>query len=97
MSPAGLQYTPGSAEGHRLKHLERHTKDQPSRPGSHGVFDGGMEGALKTVDRAYEKAKKGTQTTTKKDKGRTVYTVTMSGRVGYVGGRDGTDDQEAAG
>lgn len=89
LSPAGLQYTPGSAEGHRLEHLRRHTEDQPTRPGSHGVFDGGMEGALKTIDLAYEKAKKNTQTTTKNEGSRTVYTVTMGGRVGYVGGRSG--------
>ncbi len=29
VSPEGLQYNPGSEEGHRLKHLERHLKDQP--------------------------------------------------------------------
>ena len=89
MSPAGLLYTPGSAEGHRLEHLRRHTKDQPSRPGSHGVFDGGMEGALKTIDRAYERAKKGQKTTKRVDDGRTILTVDMGGRVGFVGGRDG--------
>jgi hypothetical protein len=89
ISPAGLVYTPGSAEGHRLEHLRRHTKDDPRRPGKHGVFDGDMEGALKTIDRAYERAKRGQRTTTKKDRGRTIYTVDMGGRIGYVGGRDG--------
>jgi len=89
LSPAGLRYTPGSAEGHRLDHLQRHTKDDPGRPGSHGVFDGGMEGALQTIDKAYERAKKGQRTTKKKDGGRTIYTVDMGGRVGFVGGRDG--------
>ena len=89
LSPEGLLYTPGSAEGHRLEHLRRHTKDQPSRPGSHGVFDGDMTGALKTVDRAYLRAKKGQRTTKSVDDGRTIYTVDMGGRVGYVGGRDG--------
>ena len=89
ISPAGLQYTPGSAEGHRLEHLRRHTKDDPSRPGSHGVFDGEMEGALKTIDRAYRKAKQGTRTTKSVDDGRTIYTVDLGGRIGFVGGRDG--------
>ena len=89
ISPEGLQYTPGSAEGHRLEHLRRHTKDDPRRPGSHGVFDGEMEGALKTIDRAYQRAKTGQRTTKKVDDGRTIYTVDMGGRVGYVGGRDG--------
>ena len=89
ISPAGLMYTPGSAEGHRLKHLERHTEDQPNRPGSHGVFDGGMEKALKTIDSAYERAKKNQRTTKREDRDRTILTVDMGGRVGYVGGRDG--------
>lgn len=89
LSPAGLRYTPGSAEGHRLDHLKRHTKDDPERPGSHGVFDGGMEGALQSIDNAYERAKKGQRTTTKNDDGRTIHTVQMDGRVGFVGGREG--------
>ncbi len=89
ISPAGLLFTPGSAEGHRLEHLRRHTKDDPGRPGSHGVFDGEMAGALKTIDRAYERAKKGQRTTKKVDDERTIYTVDLGQRVGYVGGRDG--------
>ncbi len=43
LSPAGIEYGPGSEEGHRLKHIERHLTDQPSRAGPHGVFDGSME------------------------------------------------------
>ncbi len=89
LSPAGLLYTPGSAEGHRLAHLERHTQDDPRRSGSHGVFDGGMEGALKTIDLAYERAKTGQRTTTESDDGRTIYTVDLGKRVGYVGGSQG--------
>ncbi|TWU04874.1 hypothetical protein [Stieleria varia] len=88
LSPAGLQYTPGSAEGHRLEHVKRHTVDDPSRT-IHGVFDGGMEGAVKTIDRAYVKAKEGTRTTVEKDGSRTIYTVDMGGRIGYQGGREG--------
>lgn len=89
ISPQGLQYLPGSAEGHRLEHLRRHIKDQPSRPGKHGVFEGGMEGALATIDQAYERAKKNQRTTKQVDRDRTIYTVDMGRRVGYVGGRDG--------
>lgn len=88
-SPAGLLYTAGSAEGHRLKHLQRHTVDDPDRPGPHGVFDGGMEGALATIDRAYQKAKTGVQTTTRQERGRTIYTVDLGSRVGFVGGQEG--------
>lgn len=89
LSPQGIQYNPGSAEGHRLEHLRRHIKDQPKRAGKHGVFDGGMEGALATIDRAYERAKKKIKTTKRVDGKRTIYTVDMGGRVGFVGGRDG--------
>ncbi len=89
VSPAGLMYTRGGAEGHRLDHLERHTVDDPSRPGKHGVFDGGMEGTLKLIDRAYDRAKTGTRTTKEIDQGRTIYTVDMGSRVGFIGGQDG--------
>lgn len=89
LSPAGLLYAPGSAEGHRLEHLRRHTKDDPGRPGKHGVFDGGMDGALETIDQAYERAKKGQRTSKEVDRERTIYRVDMGRRVGYVGGREG--------
>ncbi|TWU56507.1 hypothetical protein Poly51_24180 [Rubripirellula tenax] len=89
ISPAGLMYTPGSAEGHRLEHLRRHTVDDPSRPGSHGVFDGDMDGALATIDRAFDRAKKNQKTTKTEEDGRIIYTVDMGGRIGFVGGRDG--------
>lgn len=94
VSPAGLLYTPGSAEGHRLEHLRRHIEDQPSRSGKHGVFDGGMEGALKTIDQAYEKAKIGKRTTTRKEDGRTIYTVDLGHRIGFVGGREGNQKNQ---
>lgn len=89
LSPEGLRYLPGSAEGHRLEHLRRHTADMPSRPGKHGVFDGGMEGALVTIDQAYGKAKQNQRTTKQTDRDRTIYTVDMGRRVGYVGGSEG--------
>lgn len=89
VSPQGLMYVPGSAEGHRLEHLRRHTRDQPSRPGKHGVFEGGMEGALTTVDSAYQFAKNGERSTKQIDRGRAIYTIDMGRRVGYVGGAEG--------
>jgi hypothetical protein len=89
LSPAGLVYGPGSAEGHRLEHLRRHVEDDPGRAGSHGVFDGGMEGALTTIDGAYQRALSGQRTTTRSDGPRTIYTVDLGKRVGYVGGSEG--------
>jgi hypothetical protein len=89
LSPAGLLYVPGSQEGHRLRHVERHVADDPGRPGSHGVFDGGMPGALATIDKAYLKAQTGAQTTMKEEDGRTIYTVDLGSRVGFIGGSEG--------
>ncbi len=89
LSPAGLQYGRGSQEGHRLEHLRRHTKDIPNRKGSHGVFDGEMEGALKTIDAAYQRAKRGQSTTKQSDGERTIYTIDMGKRIGFVGGETG--------
>ncbi|MEM6688723.1 MAG: hypothetical protein AAF664_04800 [Planctomycetota bacterium] len=94
MSPGGLLYTPGSAEGHRLKHVARHIEDQPSRPGKHGVFDGGMEKALLVIDRAYERAQKKQRTTTFKEDGRIIHTVDMGSRVGFIGGREGNQKRK---
>lgn len=94
ISPAGLLYTPGSAEGHRLEHLRRHTVDMPGRPGKHGVFDGGMEAALATIDKAYENAKANRRTSKETDQGRTIYRVDMGKRVGYVGGREGNSKRK---
>jgi len=89
LSPAGLIYGPGSAEGHRLDHLRRHVQDQPKRPGKHGVFDGGMQGALKTIDDAFQRAQKEQRTTKTMDRNRTIYTVDLGKRIGFVGGQDG--------
>ncbi len=89
-SPAGLVYRRGSAEGHRLKHLERHLEDQPTRPGSHGVFNGDLNEFLRKIDDAYTRAKKkdkGTKQYT--DEGRTVYEASFSGSIGYLGGQEG--------
>jgi len=89
-SPAGLVYGPGSEEGHRLKHIARHLEDQPHRPGSHGVFDGGMKAFLVNIDDAYQRAKKGAKGTTKKeDDGSMVYEVTFEKAIGFIGGEAG--------
>ena len=88
LSPAGLIYGPGSAECHRPNRLGRHIKDQPKRLGKHGVFDGGMRGALKTIDDAFKRAQKQQRTTETIDGNRTIYTVDLGERVGFVGGQD---------
>jgi hypothetical protein len=48
-----------------------------------------MEGALKTIDLAYERAKKNQKTTKSSEDGRTIYTVDMGKRIGFVGGQSG--------
>lgn len=90
VSPAGLHYTRGSEEGHRLKHLERHLNDQPDRPGSHGVFDGDMPQVLRWIDEAYSRAKsKAKGTSQREEEGRVVYEVNFATPIGYIGGREG--------
>lgn len=90
VSIEGLQYNPGSEEGHRLKHLERHLKDIPNRPGKHGVFDGEMKDALKWIDDAYARGKQGSAGVRKtQEDNRTIYEVTFSQQIGYIGGQDG--------
>ncbi len=89
-SPAGLVYGRGSEEGHRLKHLERHLADQPTRPGPHGVFDGDMPQVLRWIDEAYGKAIKGDRMAKKySEDGSTVYEFTFSKPIGYMGGSAG--------
>lgn len=89
-SPAGLVYGPGSEEGHRLKHVERHLEDQPDRPGKHGVFDGDMQSALRKIDDAYQRSQRNEKgTTSRKEDGRTVIEASFDKPIGYIGGRDG--------
>jgi hypothetical protein len=93
VSPAGLRYTRGSEDGHRLKHLEKHLKDIPDRPGKHGVFDGDMAQALRWIDDAYTRGKQGAKGVRKRDEdGRTVYEVPFTKTIGFIGGRDGKRD-----
>lgn len=96
-SPAGLVYGPGSEEGHRLKHIARHLEDQPDRPGSHGVFKGGMKAFLVTIDDAYQRAKKGAKGTIKKEEdGSMVYEVTFEKAIGFIGGKTGGQKKNPA-
>ncbi len=91
VSPAGLRYTRGSEEGHRLKHIERHLADIPDRPGRHGVFEGDMAEFLRLLDEAYTRAEKGEKGTSKTEDedGMMKYEVTFPKTIGFIGGRDG--------
>ena len=88
-STEGLMYLPGSRDGHRLKHILKHAKDDPSKP-VHGVFDGDRDQILEWIDVAWKKAQKGGQGVTKRNEGgRAAWTVKMDDPIGYVGGQTG--------
>lgn len=89
-SPAGLLYTKGSQQGHRLSHLMTHARDLPNRDGRHGVFDSEEPSAIvELVDEAYRQALSGEATDREVEGQRVVYTVDLGRRIGYVGGRSG--------
>ena len=88
---AGLIYTRGSADGHRLKHVMKHAVDDPSRP-VHSVFEPGEEHAVfAVIDEAYLIADlEGPPRARKQsERGRTIWLVDMRRTVGYVGGQKG--------
>ncbi|VAX37287.1 hypothetical protein MNBD_PLANCTO02-1289 [hydrothermal vent metagenome] len=91
VSTAGLRYKRGSREGHRTKHVMKHSKDQPNRPGSHGVFNGDRAEIFAVIDEAYSIAtKRGPpQVRIKKERNRTIYTVHLKRKIGYLGGQTG--------
>ena len=90
LSSAGLRYTPGSQEGHRLKHVLRHDNDQPSRPGLHGVFDGDADDLFAVIDEAYLLVKqRSPQVQSKREQNRMVHDVNLRRRIGFVGGQEG--------
>ncbi len=89
-SPAGLRYTRGSQHGHRLNHLMAHARDEPNRVGQHGVFDSDNPATVvRLVDEAYEQAQSGSNVKTEHEKGRTIYTIDLGRRIGYIGGQSG--------
>jgi hypothetical protein len=88
-SMAGLLYTRGSREGHRIKHVMRHAEDQSGRP-VHGVFDGGPDAVLAVIDEAFLKAEEGGRGVSRETQDENVvYTVDLGRRIGYVGGQSG--------
>ncbi|TWT48582.1 hypothetical protein [Botrimarina hoheduenensis] len=89
-SSGGLRYTRGSQQGHRLAHVMAHTLDEPDRVGQHGVFDTNDPAeVVRLIDEAYGLALAGKQTTTQREEGRTIYTVNLRRRIGYIGGESG--------
>ena len=89
-SPAGIVYGPGSAHGHRFDHLMAHTRNEPDRVGSHGVFSpGDAETVVALLDEAYKLAESGSAEKTSFDEGRTTYTVDLGRKIGYIGGQSG--------
>lgn len=97
VSTAGLHYRPGSADGHRLDHIMRHAEDDLSKP-VHGVFLGDRDAILKLIDEAYLIAlKRGPpQVIVEDEDDRTVYTVDMKKKIGYVGGEVGQRKKKPA-
>lgn len=90
-SSGGLRYAGLDPDGlNRVQHVIRHSGDDLARAGKHGVFDAGRSGTLGVIDEAWVLAQKGGSGVTAVTKGnRTVYTVDMGRRVGYVGGQAG--------
>lgn len=89
LSPAGLHYKGKDPDGRsRLDHVLRHAEDDPRRDGPHGVFDGGRDGALATIDAAWKLAQE-RKTRPDTEGGRSAYTVFMGRDVGYLGGSVG--------
>ena len=88
-SSAGLRYLPGSADGHRLKHVMKHAADDPKKK-IHGVFEGDRDTILAVIDEAWIQAKKsGPDVRRQSQNDRTVVTANLKRRIGYVGGSDG--------
>ena len=86
---AGLIYTPGSADGHRLKHVAKHFSDDLSKP-VHGVFSGDERENFAAIDEAYLLATTDPKRTkTSKERGRTIHKVDMRRKIGFVGGQVG--------
>lgn len=89
-SPAGLIYGSGSADGHRLDHVMRHTQDNPGKP-VHGVFNGEKQDVLLLLDEVWKLSQeRGPPKVEIKQQGnRTVITADVGREIGYTGGESG--------
>ena len=87
VSPAGLTYKGRDPQGlTRVEHILRHARDIPDREGSHGVFDGGPDAVFGVIDDAWRLVEKN-RLRPETEEGRSLYTVSMGRRVGYLGGQ----------
>ncbi len=98
VSRGGLRYTSDDKIfGNRVRHVLYHASDDPERKRPHGVFDAGRSGALGVVDEAWAIAQGGGHRVAISTQGaKTIYTVDMRRRVGYVGGQPGAAAGHAA-
>lgn len=89
-SPAGLRYTRSRADGHRIRHVMLHARNEPNRPGPHGVFDANEPAeVIALIDEAYQLALRGERTKKTTEDNGIKYDVNMGRRIGYVGGQTG--------
>ena len=89
MSPAGLIYGMGPRGEHRIDHVMRHGKDDPSRP-VHSVFEGDKRQILQTIDDAYGLVKeKSKYVKSSREGNRMEYTISLGKKIGYEGGQSG--------
>ncbi len=94
-STAGLVYRPGSPDGHRLKHILKHARDDLQKP-VHGVFEGDRDAILRWIDVAWIRAGKGGKLVRKRRQNdRTAWTVNMQERIGYTGGKKGQSGRKS--
>ena len=89
-SAGGLRYGPDPKFGNRVQHVIRHATDDIAQQGTHGVFDAGRTATLGVIDDAWRLAQKGgSAVSVEVQEIRTVYTVNMRKRIGYIGGQAG--------
>lgn len=88
-STAGLLYVPNGRDKHRIDHVLLHQKDDTSKP-VHGVFDGNRSTILACIDEAYALTGSVNNRVQQTHEGsRTVYSVDLGRRIGYLGGQVG--------
>jgi hypothetical protein len=89
LSPAGLRYEGRDPDGRtRVEHVLRHARDIPSRDGPHGVFNGGPDRVFAVIDEAWRRAQRD-RIRPEIERDRSLYTIPMGRRIGYLGGRAG--------